>query len=60
MLDHVSLRVADYERSKKFYVAALGPLGFTLCHGIRVLRRRLPPQWHSGVLDQAGRAARLG
>jgi len=30
MLDHVSLRVADYERSKKFYVAALTPLGFTL------------------------------
>jgi catechol 2,3-dioxygenase-like lactoylglutathione lyase family enzyme len=30
MLDHVSLRVADYERSKKFYVAALAPLGLTL------------------------------
>jgi catechol 2,3-dioxygenase-like lactoylglutathione lyase family enzyme len=30
MLDHISLRVADYERSKKFYVAALAPLGFTL------------------------------
>ena len=30
MLDHVSLRVADYERSKKFYVAVLAPLGFTL------------------------------
>jgi catechol 2,3-dioxygenase-like lactoylglutathione lyase family enzyme len=30
VLDHVSLRVADYERSKQFYVAALAPLGFTL------------------------------
>jgi catechol 2,3-dioxygenase-like lactoylglutathione lyase family enzyme len=30
MLDHVSLRVADYERSEQFYVAALAPLGFTL------------------------------
>ena len=30
MLDHVSLRVADYERSKRFYVAALEPLGITL------------------------------
>lgn len=30
MLDHVSLRVADYERSKKFYEAALAPLGYTL------------------------------
>jgi catechol 2,3-dioxygenase-like lactoylglutathione lyase family enzyme len=29
MLDHISLRVADYERSKKFYTAALAPLGFT-------------------------------
>jgi catechol 2,3-dioxygenase-like lactoylglutathione lyase family enzyme len=30
MLDHVSIRVADYERSKKFYEAALAPLGYTL------------------------------
>ena len=30
MLDHVSLRVADYERSKNFYIAALAPLGYTL------------------------------
>ena len=30
MLDHVSIRVADYERSKKFYAAALAPLGYTL------------------------------
>jgi catechol 2,3-dioxygenase-like lactoylglutathione lyase family enzyme len=30
MLDHVSLRVTDYERSKKFYEAALKPLGYTL------------------------------
>ena len=30
MLDHVSLRVGDYERSKRFYAAALAPLGFAL------------------------------
>ena len=30
MLDHVSLRVADYDRSKKFYEAALRPLGYKL------------------------------
>jgi catechol 2,3-dioxygenase-like lactoylglutathione lyase family enzyme len=30
MLDHVSLRVADYDRSKTFYTAALAPLGYTL------------------------------
>jgi catechol 2,3-dioxygenase-like lactoylglutathione lyase family enzyme len=30
MVDHISIRVADYERSKKFYEAALAPLGYTL------------------------------
>ena len=30
MLDHVSLRVADYDRSKRFYEAALAPLGYVL------------------------------
>jgi catechol 2,3-dioxygenase-like lactoylglutathione lyase family enzyme len=30
MLDHVSLRVADYDRSKRFYTAALAPLGYAL------------------------------
>ena len=30
MLDHISLRVSDYERSKAFYAAALAPLGYTL------------------------------
>ena len=30
MFDHVSIGVADIERSKKFYNAALKPLGFTL------------------------------
>ena len=30
MLDHVSIRVADYERSKRFYAVALAPLRFTL------------------------------
>ena len=30
MLDHVSLRVADHDRSKRFYEAALAPLGWVL------------------------------
>ncbi len=30
MLDHINIRVADYERSKKFYQAVLAPLGYTL------------------------------
>lgn len=29
-LDHVSVHVTDYERSKKFYEAALAPLGIKL------------------------------
>ena len=30
MLDHVSLPVSDLERSKRFYVEALSPLGYEL------------------------------
>jgi catechol 2,3-dioxygenase-like lactoylglutathione lyase family enzyme len=30
MLDHISIRVANYERSKKFYIEALAPLGYKL------------------------------
>ena len=30
MIDHVSLVVADYARSKAFYVESLGPLGYEL------------------------------
>jgi catechol 2,3-dioxygenase-like lactoylglutathione lyase family enzyme len=30
MLDHISIRVSDYERSKQFYAAALSPLGYIL------------------------------
>jgi len=29
-LDHISLRVADLDRSKAFYVAALAPLGIAI------------------------------
>ena len=31
MIDHIGLNVADYERSKAFYLAALAPLGYELC-----------------------------
>ena len=30
MLDHVGLAVADVAHSKRFYAAALGPLGYTV------------------------------
>jgi catechol 2,3-dioxygenase-like lactoylglutathione lyase family enzyme len=36
MLDHIGLKVADYERAKQFYRDALAALGYTLMmeHGI--------------------------
>ena len=30
MIDHVSLRVSDFGRSKKFFAAALAPLGYAV------------------------------
>jgi catechol 2,3-dioxygenase-like lactoylglutathione lyase family enzyme len=30
MIDHLSLHVTDYERSRAFYLAALAPLGYEL------------------------------
>ena len=30
MIDHISIRVSDYERSKRFYALALAPRGYTL------------------------------
>jgi catechol 2,3-dioxygenase-like lactoylglutathione lyase family enzyme len=30
MIDHISLRVSDFQRSLSFYKAALEPLGYTL------------------------------
>lgn len=49
MLDHVALRVADYERSRQFYAAALAPLGFTLAmeadSGAGFRRDGIPAFW---------------
>ena len=30
MIDHISLRVSDLEKSKKFYIAILKPVGYAL------------------------------
>ena len=30
MLDHIGVRVSDYDRSRDFYVGALAPLGYSL------------------------------
>jgi catechol 2,3-dioxygenase-like lactoylglutathione lyase family enzyme len=49
MLDHISIRVADYERSKKFYATALAPLGYTLLmendSGVGFRREFIPDFW---------------
>lgn len=62
MLDHVSLRVADYDRSKKFYQAALAPLGYTLAmemeSGAGFRKGYIPSFWvKQGEPGTAGRAA---
>ena len=49
MLDHVSLRVTDYDRSKRFYEAALAPLGYVLAmeadSGAGFRKGRIPSFW---------------
>jgi catechol 2,3-dioxygenase-like lactoylglutathione lyase family enzyme len=49
MIDHVSIRVADYDRSKRFYEAALAPLGYTLAmeaaSGAGFRREYIPDFW---------------
>lgn len=40
MIDHYTLLVSDYERSKAFYLAALAPLGYVAV--MTVTRARLP------------------
>lgn len=49
MLDHISLRVADYARSKEFYQAALAPLGYALAmegaSGAGFSKGRIPAFW---------------
>ena len=49
MLDHINIRVADYELSKKFYEVALAPLGYTLAMesaaGAGFRRALIPDFW---------------
>jgi catechol 2,3-dioxygenase-like lactoylglutathione lyase family enzyme len=35
MIDHLGFSVSDHERSKRFYLAALAPLGYTLVMEVR-------------------------
>jgi catechol 2,3-dioxygenase-like lactoylglutathione lyase family enzyme len=49
VLDHISIRVADYERSKRFYSAALAPLGYALfmegASGAGFRKESIPDYW---------------
>ena len=59
MLDHVNIRVADYDRSKKFYEAALAPLGYKLAmevdSGAGFRRGFIPDFWiKQGVPSGSG------
>jgi catechol 2,3-dioxygenase-like lactoylglutathione lyase family enzyme len=45
LLDHVSLRVANYDLSRQFYQEALAPLGYVLA---------METESGAQLLDQAG------
>jgi len=49
MLDHISIRVSNYDRSRAFYGAALAPLGYTLAmetsSGAGFRRDSIPRFW---------------
>jgi len=49
MIDHISLRVSDFKRSKPFYDAALAPLGGAMLMGVGV------PGVEGGGYGRAGR-----
>jgi catechol 2,3-dioxygenase-like lactoylglutathione lyase family enzyme len=60
VIDHISLRVADYHRSKQFYQAILAPLGYTLAmegsSGAGFSKGRIPAFW----IKQGDSIARTG
>lgn len=41
MIDHLGIQVTDYDKSKKFYLRALGPLGYSV---IMELKREQIPE----------------
>lgn len=57
-IDHITLGVTDYERSKRFYTAALAPLGIALMiegEGRAGFGRPPRPQFWFGSNPQPGR-----
>jgi len=60
LLDHVSINVSDYERSKNFYAQALAPLGVTVLKDYGVacgLGRDKPDLWLAKRPDEGGKPA---
>lgn len=49
MIDHIGIRVSDYERSKRFYALALAPLGYSLmmegASGAGFRKQTIPDFW---------------
>ena len=58
MIDHVMLYVRDYERSKRFYLAALKPLGYEVFQefgtGIGLGAGGKPDFWFAGGDHEPG------
>lgn len=54
MIDHVTLRVGDFEASRRFYAAALDPLGYEVLHefpGALGMGRDGKPDFWIGAAD---------
>ncbi len=61
-IDHLTVRVSDYERSKRFYVEALAPLGFAILldwYQKRCTYLGIPPAPSSLWLVESARAGVL-
>lgn len=55
MIDHMSIQVADYEKSRTFYLQALGPLGYVVV--MELDRKQIPqlPSEKVGGLGEGGK-----
>jgi catechol 2,3-dioxygenase-like lactoylglutathione lyase family enzyme len=62
MIDHISLNVRDIDASKKFYAAALAPLGYTVIMefpGVAGLGAEGKPDFWLGAKNEAAQAVHI-
>lgn len=62
MIDHISLYVRDFEASKKFYAAALAPLGYSVIMefpGVAGLGEGGKPDFWIGSAAEVGRPTHI-